>query len=292
VSTSTVFDSVRGSLAVETKQRIIMACHMTRMPTARWRMLPSLITLGAMRGGTTSLYNYLSMHPQIRRPLHKEIEYFTTNFGFGEEWYRAHFNLRRMTYQPVITTESSPSYLFDSRTPARVKQLLPDAKFIVLLRNPADRAFSHYQLMVTKGHETLSFPESLAAEASRVEGEHEKMEADPDFISIPFRRYSYVGHGMYARQLEGWFQHFSRDQFLIVNSEDLYRDPRSVYLAALRFAGLKEWLPPAFRTYAYNINPGVRQLRQDETTRAVLLRRFEGPNRELAALLGRDLGWV
>jgi lipopolysaccharide transport system ATP-binding protein len=291
MSASTLFDSVRGSLSEETKRQIIAASHRTRVPTTKWRMLPSLITLGAMRGGTTSLYNYLSMHPQVRRPLHKEVEYFTTNFGRGETWYRAHFNLRWPSAGPVITTESSPSYLFDPRTPERVKDLLPDAKFVVLLRNPSDRAFSHYQLMVTKGHEPLDFPDALAAEPQRTAGELVKMQADPLFVSIPFRRYSYVGHGMYARQLEGWFRHFSQQQFLIIASEDMYRDPRAVYLAVLRFAGLKEWLPADFRTYAYTIQPFVQQLHQDRPTRAALTRQFDEPNQALFALLERELPW-
>lgn len=291
MNASTVFDRVRAALSEDMKRQMIAASHALRVPTVRWRMLPSVITLGAMRGGTTSLYNYLSMHPQVSRPLHKEIEYFTTNFSFGEDWYRAHFSLRWRDHS-VITTESSPSYLLDPRTPARVKEVLPGAKFIVLLRNPADRAFSHYQLMVTKGHETLSFPEALAAEASRVAGEVEKMESDPDLLSVAFRRYSYVGHGMYARQLEGWFRHFSRDQFLIIRSEDLYRDPRDVYLEVLRFAGLREWLPPGFRTYAYNIKPSARELRHEDSTRARLIRQFEEPNTELFALLGRDFAWL
>jgi hypothetical protein len=96
---------------------------------------------------------------------------------------------------------------------------------------------------------------------------------------------------MYARQLEGWFRHFSQQQFLIIGSEDMYRDPRAVYLAVLRFAGLKEWLPADFRTYAYTIQPFVQQLHQDRPTRAALTRQFDEPNQALFALLERELPW-
>jgi hypothetical protein len=286
-----IFDRTRAALSEDTKRLIISAMRTARLPTSRWRMLPEAVILGTMRGGTTSLYNYLCMHPQVRRPLHKEIEYFTTYSGFGESWYRAQFGIQ-WRGSSSITTESSPSYLFDPRAPARAQAVIPDGKFIVLLRNPADRAFSHYQLMASKGHETLSFADALEAEEPRVAGELERMEADPTFISLPFRRYSYMGHGMYARQLKAWFSHFDTDQFLIIRSEELYREPVKTYTRVLDFLALHPWLPAAFPTYAYDIRPAVRQLQHDQSTRDRLLQHFAEPNAQLSDLLGMKFDWT
>src|SRR5262249_13344047 len=115
------------------------------------RMLPGLVILGAQKAGTTSLFNYLSAHPQVRSPTNKEVHYFDLNFARGPTWYRAHFPKRSDTSleqddirDEQITLDASPYYLFHPAVPERLKTTLPQAKFIVMMRNPVDRAYSHY----------------------------------------------------------------------------------------------------------------------------------------------------
>jgi hypothetical protein len=145
--------------------------------------------------------------------------------------------------------------------------------------------------MVSKGHEQMSFPDALDAEEKRVEGELARMESDPHLISLPFRRYSYVGHGMYARQLDTWFSHYAPSRFLIIQSEDFYRDPTETYIRVLDFLGLRHSLPATFPTYAYDIRPAVKALRCDQSTRERLLLTFEQPNARLFELLGTKFDW-
>src|SRR5262245_18320944 len=106
---------------------------------------PHFIIIGAQRCGTTSLYNYLIRQLGVIPAAMKEVHFFDLNYQKGNEWYFSQFpELGR----DQITGEASPYYIFHPRVPQRIKNLLPSIKLIVLLRNPTNRAFSHYQLQV------------------------------------------------------------------------------------------------------------------------------------------------
>ena len=264
--------------------------------TSRYRMLPDFVILGGQRCGTSSLYKYLGRHPEIAPSLRKEVEYFTIDYGRGEGWYRAHFPLRirrafsRLRGKSLLTFEATPDYLFDPRAPGRLKELLPDAKLIVLLREPVDRAFSHYHHMARLGLEDMSFPDAIAAEDARLSGQLEEMARDPHSRVIPFRRFSYASRGFYAEQLERWFEHFPVEQFLILDSADFFSDPKTSLHRILEFVGAPPWSPSEFRNYSYTSkkasNPDIPQ-----PTGTELGSRFAEPNRDLEALLGIDLDW-
>ena len=100
----------------------------------------------------------------------KEVSYFTRHFGRGEAWYRTHFPTRarvavrrRRLHAQVRSFEATPDYLFHPLAAARAAQLVPDAKLIALLRDPVERAYSHYRHMVRLGFEDLSFDEAIRA---------------------------------------------------------------------------------------------------------------------------------
>src|SRR3712207_6690007 len=114
-----------------------------RIATAQQRRLPDFVIIGTQRGGTTSLYHYLSKHPEVLPALRKEIHFFDLNFDRGLDWYLAHFARQD---QPGLVGEASPLYMFHRDVPERVRRVLPNAKFIALLRNPVDRAYSQYQM--------------------------------------------------------------------------------------------------------------------------------------------------
>ena len=113
--------------------------------------LPDFIIIGAQKSGTTSLYRFIVKHPAIAPATKKEVHYFSIWYKFGELWYRSHFptnlsryNFYKRTNQKLLSGEASPVYLFYPVVPGRMKELLPDVKLIVILRNPVDRAYSHY----------------------------------------------------------------------------------------------------------------------------------------------------
>ena len=116
--------------------------------TTNWiRLLPDFIIIGTQRGGTTSLYSYLASHPSVGPASTKEVHFFDNKYTKGLAWYRAHFPSAIEKYyaehiqkRKFITGESSPYYLFHPHVPKRVAKDVPHAKFIVLLRNPVDRA--------------------------------------------------------------------------------------------------------------------------------------------------------
>jgi hypothetical protein len=203
--------------------------------TAALRPLPNFLIIGAQKAGTTALYAYLRRHPQITGPSWKEVSFFDRHYARGEAWYRGNFpNALRAR---GLVGEASPSYLFHPLAPERVAAMVPEAKLVALVRNPVDRAFSHYQHEVALGREPLSFEDALEAEDERLRGEEERMRADPVYFSRPWWDYTYRARGRYAEQLERWFAVFPREQLLIVPNEDLDAEPERTHARVLEFAG-------------------------------------------------------
>ena len=250
--------------------------------TASVRPLPNFLILGAQKAGTTALYAYLRWHPQVTGPSFKEVSFFDRHYARGERWYRAHFPARRR----AAIGEASPSYLLHPLAPERVAALLPGARLIALLRNPVDRAFSHYQHEVALGREQLSFEEAIAAEDGRLRGEVERMLADPAYFSHPWWNYTYIARGRYAEQLERWYVVFPRERLLALFTEELGQDPGTTYRRVLEFLGLERRELPS---YPRIFEREYEQMRPG--TRAEVERSFAEPNRRLAALLGRELPW-
>lgn len=206
--------------------------------TAGQRRGPELLVVGAKRGGTTSLWKYLDGHPGIlptfpRAEQIKGTYFFDEEWARGERWYRSHFPTdrerakaaERLGYQPVAF-EASPYYLFHPHAPARAHQVVPGALIVALLRDPVERAFSHYK--ERRNHtEPLTFAEALAAEAERTGGEEARMLADPTVISPAHRHQTYVAQSRYAPMLTRWFDAYGRDQVLATAAEDFYADPQA-----------------------------------------------------------------
>ena len=105
-------------------------------------MLPDFVIIGAQKSGTTSLDKFVFQHPAILPATNKVHCYFALKYKRGEYWYRLRFPIRAS--QKFLSGETSPIYLFYPMVPGRMKKLLPDVKLIVILRNPVDRAYSHY----------------------------------------------------------------------------------------------------------------------------------------------------
>ncbi len=250
--------------------------------TAGLRPLPDFLILGAQKAGTTALYAYLRWHPEITGPSFKEVSFFDRHHAHGERWYRAHMPARRRS----LVGEASPSYLFHPLAPERVASMLPDVRLIALLRNPVDRAFSHYQHEVALGREPLSFEDAIDREEERMRGEVERMLREPSYFSHAWWNHTYVARGRYAEQLERWFARFPRERLLVLFTEELAGDTAGTYRRVLDFLGAGahdlESYPRIFER-EYEQMP--------RATRARLERLFEEPNRQLSALLNRELPW-
>lgn len=275
------------------------ALRFYRSITGLIRTQPDFIIIGAQRGGTTSLYRYLMEQPNIVPASKKEVHFFDNNFQRGISWYRGHFPYSIQKYyaehihkQDLISGESSPYYLFHPLAPKRIAEVLPHVKFIVLLRNPIERAFSHYYLEVAHGCETLPFEDAIACEEERTQGTEEKLASGKIFNSFNHLNFSYLARGIYADQLQLWFSLFSREQFLLLKSEEMYADPPATFKQTLAFLNIpylgaktlkKEYKP-------YNKSPYVDAKMRPEF-RQRLVEYFEPHNARLYQLVGRDFGW-
>ena len=124
-----------------------------RQWSKRWRCLPDYLLIGAQKCGTTSLYNYLVSHPEVRRCLRKEVGYFDQHFDRGLAWYLAHFPMKSFVGFQQVTGEATPDYYYSPQAPQRAHLVMPQAKLIILLRNPVDRAHSQYWHLFSRGRE-------------------------------------------------------------------------------------------------------------------------------------------
>jgi sulfotransferase family protein len=254
--------------------------------TSPFRPLPDFLILGAQKAGTTALYAYLRRHPQITGPSWKEVSFFDRHWARGESWYRGNFpNLART--RGKLVGEASPSYVFHPLAPQRVLELVPQARLVVLVRNPVDRALSHHNHEVALGREPLSFEEALDAEEERLRGEVERMTADPRYFSREWWSHTYKARGRYAEQLERWLEVFPRERLLVLSSDELGSEPERAHAQVLEFLGAP---PHRLDSYARVYEREYEPMRPE--TRARLAAEFEEPNRRLYALLGRDLSWA
>jgi hypothetical protein len=255
---------------------------------ATWplRPLPDFLIVGAQKAGTTALYAYLRWHPAILGPSWKEVCFFDRHYERGARWYRGQFPnaLRRQLAARrdggrSLAGEASPSYLFHPEAPARVAALVPGVKLIALLRNPVDRAYSHYQHEVALGREQLSFEDALAAEEAR-------LAAEPEVGGWAWSEHTYFARGLYAEQLERWYACFPREQLLVLTTEGYAADPAATYARVLDFLGAA---PHELERYPRVFSREYEQMAP--ATRAALAARYDEPNRRLAELLGGDPGW-
>ena len=204
--------------------------------------LPQLLILGAQRGGTTSLYKWLTGHPQVQMPLDKEIQFFSVEWHRGTDWYRSHFG-------PLgdhrLNFEASPYYLYHPTAPVRVATTLPDVKMVALLREPVARAWSHYHHNVRLGLESLSFTDAIAAEPERLVGETERLQADPTAVSFAHRHHSYLDRSRYGPQVARW-REAAGDRLVVLRSEQLFDEPHRTFQRLLELLELDPWRPPDY----------------------------------------------
>jgi hypothetical protein len=266
--------------------------------SAGLRRGPDFVIIGSKRGGTTSLYNYLLEHPGVAplfpgRQRVKGVHYFDSNYDRGPRWYRSHFpltaggrHLARPWRVPAVAGEASPYYLFHPLAAQRLAEQYPDVRLIVLLRDPVERAYSHYKERVRHGAEPLTFEQAIAAEPDRLRGEAERIVREPGYRSPEHEDHSYLAQGRYGDMLPRWFDTFGRDACYVAASEDFYADPARIAGEVWSFLGL----PPhelASRK-RFNFHPAADLA---AATRQQLREEFAAHNRALEELLGRSLPW-
>lgn len=266
--------------------------------------LPTYLIVGVPRAGTTSLAAYLAGHPDILMAPSKELHFFNARYDRGVDWYGAQFTGKR---DAVQRGEATPGYLFDHNAVRLMARTVPDAKLIVMLREPVDRAYSHFWLNRWRGIESLSFEAALDAEDDR----RRRRPRDP--------RRAYFGIGCYTDQLRYLLDHFPAEQVHTVFFEDLTSRPDELVTSVCRYLGVREVVPEATGD-RHNHHGPVRSVRLamlarklpgplcrglrdwntmdteyppvDQHTRRALAERFAGANAGLPSLLGRPVPWA
>ena len=258
------------------------------------RMLPGFLIVGGQRCGTTSMYRALSQHPAVLKAvLHKGVHYFDTNYQRGIGWYQAHFPLNaharwveRSSGMPPVTFESSPYYMFHPLAAQRIATDLPGVRLLVLVRDPVERAYSAHAHELGRGYETEPFEQALELEAARLDGETERLMADPAYVSHSHQHHAYRARGQYIEQLERLERHFGRERIHVVDSAAFWADPEPSFNAVLDFLGLPRCANVAFAQY--NARPRAPM---GEIPRQKLHEHFWPYDDRLAKWLDRKLSW-
>ena len=167
---------------------------------------PNFFCIGAQKSGTTLLYEHLKNIDDIYLPDIKELHFFDTpdKYEKGIDWYTEAYFKNANSFSKV--GEITPSYLFLKEVPKRIYTSLgKDLKFIVMLRNPIQRAYSQYIMRYRKNEEKYSFNDALILELSRTKANGEYM-----------RQYSYAQRGFYVSQIEEYLKYFDKKQFMFI----------------------------------------------------------------------------
>jgi Sulfotransferase domain len=262
--------------------------------TARWRAVPDYLVIGTKRGGTTSLQQYLTDHPDVLEPkAAKASHYFDANFSKGWSWYQAHFPLQRWmdreraSGRPVVVGEASPYYCFHPLSLDRIAARLPEVKLIIVLRDPVERAWSHYSYEVARGNEELPFAEALDAEPSRTAGVEERIRSGEIADDRHWRLHTYLQRGRYADEIDAVHRRFRPEQLQVVVSEELFARPLEVMNQVFAFLGVGPIDGGRFE--AVNAN---RKSALDPYVRERLATYYAPHNQRLYDLLGRQLPWT
>lgn len=204
------------------------------------QMLPTFFLVGAAKAGTTSLYGYLSQHPDVCTSHAKEPHYFSWEDDGWPDWaikddatYRALFSECQSSQ---ARGEASTWYLLSDGAPERIHAAVPDARIVIVLRDPTQRTYSNWSFNVSHGYETIEdFDEALNAEPKRR-------------TSVTPWHLHYVRASLYHDQVKRYLDRFGTNQVLVLLFEDLKANPLSVIRKVYDFIGVDPSFEPDFGT--------------------------------------------
>lgn len=250
--------------------------------------LPDFVVVGGQKCGTTSVYHYLKQNPYFHFPP-KEIGFFTHQVSDDIGWYRSHFpsfikkwHRRYLLRMSLVSGDVDPAYILDPHALQRISNVIPKAKIILLLRNPVDRAYSHYHHCVRDGIEKLSFEDALQAEPERVDEQWRKMISGQKYDGLKIYRFSYIKTGVYVDQVNALLNIFPRQQILFLEAENLFKDPNMEINKILNFLCIPEWQlkrPSVHNQGSYR--------KMEDCVREKLIDYFRPFNQDLYDLIGK-----
>lgn len=257
------------------------------------RAMPDFIVIGAQKSGTSSMFSYLKQHPQIVRPIFKEPYFFDRHYHRGLSWYGCNFPARHTLHRledrsgrPHLTFEATATYVFDTEVPARIARDLKTRKFILLLRNPVERAISAYWHARRMGIEGRSLAEAVDADLARhrEESAWEKGEGAAPKSAPP--RPTYLRRGIYHEAVSRWQSVFSPHDLLILQSETMFADPAAAMAQVFEFLDIPQ---PAHIDFAPQNIGGYDE--RDAAVRETLRDFYRPHNAYLNSIRRTALNW-
>ncbi len=245
---------------------------------------PDFLIVGAQKAGTTALHHFLLQHPEIVKQR-GEVHFFDERFGKGAKWYQRRFPSDQNPNHLIC--DKSPYYLMHPTVPQRVHSLYPNVKILIVLRNPVDRAYSQFWMNKRSATKEpfATFEEAIDAEKNRLKGEEKKISNNPLYPCRTHRIYSYLGRGVYVKQIKRWLALFPREQIFIVDSNKLRNQPEDTMSQIFGFLGLPDCSLIQFRDKHSKYPP------MNPETRKRLSDYFRPYNQELEELLGMKFNW-
>lgn len=257
------------------------------------RAMPHFIVIGAQKSGTSSIFSYLKQHPQIVRPIFKEPYFFDRHYDRGLTWYGCNFpscgtidRLNDRHGRKHLTFEATATYIFDADVPLRISRDIAARKFILLLRNPVERAISAYRHAKRMGRETRGLAQALDADLRYFEAENKwKKGLGPEPAGEPPRP-TYVRRGIYHEAVSRWQHVFSPPEILVIQSETMFADPQTTMKRVFEFLELPQSDQIDFEPQ--NVGGDGTS---DMEARAVLQDFYRPHNAELSRIIGAPMTW-
>jgi hypothetical protein len=233
------------------------------------------IICGTQKGGTTALDAYLRSHPQICMAGVKEVHFFDNEDAFrsGSPDYASYHSAFNPKPTHKLIGEATPIYMYWYDAPRRMWEYNPKLKLIVILRNPIERAFSHWNMMRLDKFDSLPFWEAILTEQERCRKE----------LPLQHRYHSYIDRGHYLEQLRRLWTFFPRDQVLVLKNESLRQNPLETLNTVCRFLDVDA--PPLINVIDVHSRPYVTAINQREKNYLRLIFEYEIRGLE------RELGW-
>ena len=255
-----------------------------------FRVLPECFVIGVVRSGTTSLYHYLGQHPCVVSSSYDELGYFDDNYHLGINWYKSLFptkfskNKILKKYGKFLTYDVTPFYIYNPLVARRILESFPKAKIISNLRNPIDRAYSNYIIMLQDGDTNKTFEEMVQIAMDEINKNKSKLN-DEAYIVDTFYE-NILARGFYADQLEIWFEKFQKKQLLMIPSEDLAQKTDQVLTKVFEFLDL-----PYFKIKDFTKQNKREYPPMKDETRKLLIEFYKPHNEKLYSLINQHFDW-
>jgi len=250
-------------------------------------MLPKFIIIGTVRSGSTSLYYNICEHPNILPASYDEIGFFDTNYELGLNWYKSMFptiNKKDSRKNKIcFTGEDTPFYFWSEDAANRIKNDLPGIKLITILRNPIDRAYSNYHLGVAGGTEKMSFEEAIDLEINNLE--QTEINAN-NLKKLCSERRSYIIKSIYHEQMKIWKKRFSKNDLMIVSTEDMSEKTSETLNQIFKFLGTEQ-----FDIKKSKKEKSRNYLKMNQNTRDKLIEFFKPHNDQLYNMIEKKFQW-